>query len=73
MNAQGCQWRTLLQGDQPACDHAGRLNTKATQAAPTTALEGYAYDVQDQLKQVSGSAATPELIEYDPMGQPLCR
>jgi RHS repeat-associated protein len=53
-------------------DGAGRLAMKSLLNA-TTELEGYSYDVQDQLTQARVSTGATEYLEYDPSGLPLFR
>ncbi len=47
-------------------DHQGRLTSRRTPSGSET--EGFAYDVEDQLKQVRRSGAVAEVLEYDPVG-----
>ena len=54
-------------------DHAGRLISRSPTATPTTELEGYAWDVQDQLRQVRTAGAVSEVLDYDPTGLLLFR
>jgi len=51
-------------------DHAGRLTSKRTGGVET---EGFAYDLQDQLRQVRRGGVVTEKLEYDPTGAPLYR
>jgi hypothetical protein len=53
-------------------DGAGRLAMKSPPTA-STELEGYSYDVQDQLTQARVSGGATEYLEYDPSGLPLFR
>jgi hypothetical protein len=53
-------------------DTAGRLAMKSLQNA-TAELEGYGYDLQDQLRQVRVTGGATEYLEYDPTGQALFR
>ena len=54
-------------------DHAGRLIPRSPTGTPTTELEGFAWDVQDQLRQVQTAGAVSEVLDYDPTGLPLFR
>lgn len=63
-NAAGATLTTNLH------DHAGRLTSKRTAGVET---EGFAYDVQDQLRQVRRNGEVTEKLEYDPTGAPLYR
>lgn len=47
-------------------DRQGRLTSRRTPAGSET--EGFAYDVEDQLKQVRRSGAVSEVLECDPLG-----
>jgi YD repeat-containing protein len=47
-------------------DHQGRLTSRRDPSG-TTETEGFAYDVEDQLKQVRRSGAVAEVLEYDPL------
>jgi RHS repeat-associated protein len=60
-------------------DHAGRLISRRPTSTNTSTAEteGYAYDVQDQLRavraRVAGTSQVVEVIDYDPTGLPLFR
>jgi hypothetical protein len=54
-------------------DHAGRLVSRRPTATPANETEGFAWDVQDQLRQVRTAGAVSEVIDYDPTGLPLFR
>jgi hypothetical protein len=57
-------------------DHAGRLVSRrptTTNFSTAAELEGFGWDVQDQLRQVRTAGAVSEVIDYDPTGLPLFR
>ncbi len=49
-------------------DHQGRLTSRRTPPPTGTETEGFAYDVEDQLKQVRRSGAVAEVLEYGLLG-----
>jgi RHS repeat-associated protein len=56
-------------------DHAGRLVSRLPRLNGVTGAEteGFAWDVQDQLRQVRTAGSVSEVIDYDPTGLPLFR
>ncbi len=52
-------------------DHQGRLTSRRPLAGSET--EGFAYDIEDQLKQVRRSGTVAEVLEYDPLGAVMFR
>lgn len=54
-------------------NHQGRLVSRRTPPPTNTETEGFAYDVQDQLKQVRRSGTVAEVLEYDPTGVVMFR